>query len=100
MKNEKWKIFRFLPPSAFRLRLSAFCLPLLISIVFHVGCIFQRGQRYSHFQTPTPLPQGQILILGFMGGREPWNNDDRNVRKLALKLRSMNDPETCIETVE
>src|SRR6266446_4641286 len=84
-----------LPPSA-----SAFCLPLLICLVFYGGCIFQRGQRYSHFATPTPLPQGQILILGFMGGREPWNNDDRNVRKLALKLRSMNDPEICVETVE
>src|SRR2546430_13159558 len=47
----------------FRSRLSAFCLPLLICIVFHVGCILQRGQRYSHFQTPTPLPQRQILIL-------------------------------------
>jgi len=40
------------------------------------------------------------LILGFMGGREPWDNDDRSVRKLALKLRSMNDPEIHVETVE
>ena len=35
-----------------------------------------------------------------MGGREPWNNDERNVRKLALRLRSMNDPGICIETLE
>lgn len=35
-----------------------------------------------------------------MGGREPWNNDARSVRKLALKLRSMNDPAICVETVE
>jgi hypothetical protein len=35
-----------------------------------------------------------------MGGREPWNNDDRSVRKLALKLRSMNDPRILVETVE
>jgi len=72
----------------------------LICLIFHGGCIFPRGQSYRHFTTPTPLPQGQILILGFMGGREPWNNDDRNVRKLALKLRSMNDSEICVETVE
>jgi hypothetical protein len=65
-----------------------------------MGCIFPRGQRYRDFTTPTPLPQGQILIIGIMGGREPWNNDARNVRKLALKLRSMNDPEICVETVE
>ena len=77
-------------------------LPLiaLICLILHGGCIFPRGQRYRHFTTQTPLKQGQILILGFMGGREPWNNDDRNVRKLALKLRSMNDPEICVETVE
>ena len=76
---------------------------LLIAVIclsFHMGCIFPRGQRYRDFTTPTPLPQGQILIIGIMGGREPWNNDARNVRKLALKLRSMNDPETCVETVE
>ena len=73
---------------------------ILICLAFYGGCIFPRGQRYSHFTTPTPLPQGQILILGFMGGREPWNNDARNVRKLALKLRSMNDPEIFVETVE
>ncbi len=72
----------------------------LICLTFHGGCIFPRGQRYRHFTTPTPLTQGQILILGFMGGREPWNNDDRNVRKLALKLRSMNDTAICVETVE
>lgn len=40
------------------------------------------------------------MILGFMGGREPWNNDDRSVRKLALKLRARNDPEIKVETVE
>ena len=75
-------------------------LGILIVVVFHSSCIFPRGQRYRHFSTPTPLGQGQILVLGFMGGREPWNNDDRNVRKLALKLRSMNDPRILVETVE
>lgn len=75
-------------------------LNILIVLIFHPGCIFHRGQRYRHFSTPTPLRQGQILILGFMGGREPWNNDDRSVRKLALKLRSMNDPRILVETVE
>ena len=63
------------------------------------GC-FWRGQRYRHFTTPTPLKKSEILILGFMGGREPWNNDERSVRKLALKLRSMNPPEIHVETVE
>ena len=72
----------------------------LISLTLQGACIFPRGQRYSHFTTPTPIDRGQILILGFMGGREPWNNDDRYVRKLALKLRSLNDPRLSIETIE
>ncbi len=63
------------------------------------GCLW-RGQRYNTFTTRTPLSQNEILILGFMGGREPWNNDERGVRKLALKLRSMNLPDVHVETVE
>ena len=61
---------------------------------------FGRGQRYRDFTTRTPLEQNEILILGFMGGREPWNNDRYCVRRLALKLRSMNLPNVHIETVE
>jgi hypothetical protein len=75
-------------------------LTMLICLGLQSGCIFPRGQRYQSFTTPTPLAHGQILIIGIMGGREPWNNDDRNVRKLALKLRSMNEPEVHIETIE
>ena len=63
------------------------------------ACLW-RGQRYRHFITPTPLQQNEILILGFMGGREPWNNDKRGVRRLALKLRSMYSPDIRVETVE
>lgn len=62
--------------------------------------MFRKSQRYTNFITQTPLKKNQILILGFLGGREPWNNDDRNVRKLALKLRAMNDPSLCVETLE
>lgn len=87
-------------PSPTLQRGSLLLLIPLTCVMLQSGCIFPRGQRYRHFTTQTPLTQGQILVLGFMGGREPWNNDDRNVRKLALKLRSMNDPEICVETVE
>jgi hypothetical protein len=81
-------------------RRSGVVLAVSICLICQSGCIFPRGQRYRHFTTPTPLAPGQILIIGFMGGREPWNNDDRNVRKLALKLRSRNEPGVCVETVE
>ncbi|MFY9558067.1 MAG: hypothetical protein WAV47_25435 [Blastocatellia bacterium] len=83
--------------STYSCRLTLF---ILVSITLQSACIFPRGQRYHDFTTPTPLTKGQVLILGFMGGREPWNNQDRNVRKLALKLRSMNDRQIHVETVE
>lgn len=76
------------------------CLAAVVLLIASGESCFWRGQRYRHFITRAPLNEREILILGFMGGREPWNNDDRNVRKLALKLRSMNDAEIHIETVE
>ncbi len=59
-----------------------------------------RGQRYRDFITPTPVGEGHLLIVGFMGGRESWDNHRRGVRKLALKLRAMNLPGVHVETVE
>ncbi|MFY9608608.1 MAG: hypothetical protein WAU45_08345 [Blastocatellia bacterium] len=73
-----------------------------VGVLLLVSCnaCLWRGQRYRHFITPTPLQKNEILILGFMGGREPWNNNERSVRRLALKLRSMYGPDICVETVE
>ena len=77
-------------------------LSILVVLGFFggVSCVFFHGQRYHHFTTGTPLPQRHFLILGFMGGREPWDNPKRGVRKLALKLRSMPHPGMHVETVE
>jgi hypothetical protein len=78
-----------------------FCL-LAMSAVLPplMGCVFVRGQRYHHFTTPTPVERNKVLILGFLGGREPWNNPHRNVRKLALKLRAQYPDMVQVETVE
>ena len=74
---------------------------LFIFLIFsQSSCVFFHGQRYYHFTTRTPLQNKAILIIGFLGGREPWDNDKRPVRKLALKLRSLNLPEVYVETVE
>jgi hypothetical protein len=64
------------------------------------GCVFVRGQRYHHFTTATPLKQNHTLVLGFLGGRESWNNPRRNVRRLALKLRAQYPDAVRVETVE
>jgi hypothetical protein len=73
---------------------SELCLALSIS------GIFAQGQRYHNFTTKTPLEDEHVLIIGFMGGRESWDNQKRGVRKLALKLRDMNLRGVHIETVE
>ncbi len=57
------------------------------------------AQRLSDFTTPTPLPAGDVLIVGIQGGRERWNNPTA-VRRLALKLRAMSLSGVHVETVE
>ena len=75
------------------LKASVLCLILSSGGVAH-------GQRYQDFTTPTPLKEGDVLVVGFMGGRESWDNHKRGVRKLALKLRAANLPGVHVETVE
>jgi len=58
-----------------------------------------RAQRLSDFTAPTPLPAGEVLIVGIQGGRERWNNPTA-VRRLALKVRAMSLPGVHVETVE
>jgi hypothetical protein len=67
-----------------------------------VGCA-ARGQQYRHFTTTTPLQPDAYLVLGFLGGREPWDNEKRGVRQLALRLRQQlgaHSPAVSVETVE
>ena len=59
-----------------------------------------RGQRYLHFQTRTPLAADDTLVIGFLGGREPWNHPNRGVTRLARKLRERDLPGVHVETVE
>ena len=72
----------------------------LLGLLLLVGGITAHAQQYADFTTRTPLKEGDLLVVGFMGGRESWDNQQRGVRKLALKLRSMNLPGVHIETIE
>ncbi len=38
--------------------------------------------------TPQPAPEDACLVVGFLGGRERWDDADKSVRKVALRLRS------------
>lgn len=45
------------------------------------------GQRLSDMTTPTPLPVGATLVIGFLGGFERWDDDHRSIRQLTIRLR-------------
>ena len=72
----------------------------LLAIVATTACAFAHGQRYASFTTPTPLPAGDVLVLGFVGGRQSWDSDTEAVRRLAVKLRRRALPHLHVETVE
>ena len=72
----------------------------IFTIALQTGCASIRGQQYYHFSTPTPIEENQTLILGFLGGRENWDDSSRGVRQLAMKIDSMNISDVHIETLE
>ncbi len=73
---------------------------LALAFALDAGIVLARGQRYESLVTPTPLPPGSTLVLGFHGGRDSWDDPRRSIRKLALKLRGMNQAGVHAETVE
>jgi hypothetical protein len=58
------------------------------------------GQHYSDFTTPVPLPGDHVLVIGFLGGRDDWDDDRRSLRRLALRLRAMRLQGVHVETVQ
>ena len=73
---------------------------LFLLLLLSPACILVRGQKYGDFVTQSPLPEKDYLVIGFLGGRDHWNDERRYVRKLALKLRTMNLAGVHVETVE
>ena len=37
--------------------------------------------------TPRPAPERACLLIGFLGGRDAWDDAEKGVRKTALELR-------------
>jgi pimeloyl-ACP methyl ester carboxylesterase len=65
---------------AFKLRKSAL-------LMLALGTLVAGAQRYSQLATPTPLPSGSTLVVGFLGGYDRWNDEHRSIRQLVLRLR-------------
>lgn len=57
-------------------------------------------QQPGDFVTPAPMPEGDILVIGFLGGRDRWDDQTKGVRRLALELRAMQLEGVHVETVE
>ncbi len=55
---------------------------------------FERGD----WSAPVPLPPGSMVIVGFLGGWERWDDGRRSVRRLALRLREMGLPGLYVQT--
>ena len=53
---------------------------IAVLLSLQIGCAGFRGKQYHDFNTPTPLRGDQTLILGFLGGFEPWDDESRGVR--------------------
>jgi len=56
------------------------------------------AQSLSDFTTPQPLPPGGVIVVGFLGGYDGWDDPHRGVRKVALDLRSRGIPNLSVET--
>jgi hypothetical protein len=71
---------------------------LLILTFLASGARAERRIQESEFTTPQPVPPGSLIVVGFLGAWEVWDNPKRSVRKLALRLRGMNLPGLYVET--
>ena len=45
------------------------------------------GIRLADVETPRPIPANECLVIGFLGGRDRWDDDTKGVRQIALELR-------------
>jgi hypothetical protein len=54
-------------------------------LVLSSGC---GGVRLQDLRAKPPFPEGSCVVVGFLGGRDRWNDESKGVRKLALDLRA------------
>jgi hypothetical protein len=45
------------------------------------------AQTYKELAIPEPMPAGEAIVVGFLGAWERWDDPNRSVRKLVLKLK-------------
>ncbi|HXV59385.1 MAG TPA: hypothetical protein VEK15_01740 [Vicinamibacteria bacterium] len=45
------------------------------------------GITLAEIETPRPVPRDSCVVIGFLGGRDRWDDAEKGVRRLALDLR-------------
>ena len=78
-----------------RLPIPNFCRVLLLPGILASHLCAQRPRDLA---TPRPVPAGSTLVIGFLGGFEPWDDAHRGVRHVALSLRGQHLPGVYVET--
>lgn len=71
---------------------------LAASVLLAIPCAAEKRIRRADILAPAPLPEGSVLVVGFLGAWEQWDNPKRSVRKLALRLRDGAGPDVFVET--
>lgn len=71
-----------------------------LALVLAFALTARAGQRLTRADigTPVPLPPGSLMVVGFLGAWEAWDNEKRGVRKVALSLRRRGIPGVYAET--
>ncbi len=59
-----------------------------------------RNQTFDDFTVPMPLPRGDMLVLGIVGGWERWDNPARCTRRTAIEIKRRKLAGVHVETVE
>jgi pimeloyl-ACP methyl ester carboxylesterase len=62
-------------------------LPVVVLCALTLYAFAFAAQVPSQLVTPTPLPAGSTLVIGFLGGYDRWDDEHRSVRRLVLDLR-------------
>ena len=53
-----------------------------------VSLSLMSAQSLSELSSPKDIPSGSVVVVGFLGGYDRWNDPHRGVRKVVLRLRS------------
>ncbi len=74
--------------------------PLAVCVLFISCAANASAQHLRDFHVPQPARPGSVLVIGFLGGFEHWDDPHRGIRKVVLDLRSRHLRNVYAETIE